>query len=210
MKRAALVFGLGLVLVLVMAACSSGEASSEGDVPDDVATTSTTSAASPADTVASNDDTVTTVNDAGSGEPAAAPPSAGSATLTVGDQTWTFDNYYCRTGPENTGNDRVSFSSGAFGTHEGVRTQLDASIQDTDQQGRLEGEGTIQSVTLNDIEDFENPSIALSAVSGFVGSPEFVIQVNGDQVTAEAFFDDDTTDEIEAIPGTLEATCGAG
>ena len=210
MKRASLVrFGLVVALVLVMAACSGGEDSSEGDLPDDVTTTSA-AAAAPADTVASNDDTVTTVNDAGSGEPAAAPPGGGSATLTVGDQTWTFDNYYCRTGPENTGNARTSFSSGAFGMHEGVRTQLDASIQDKDQQGRMEGDGTIQSVTFNDIEDFENPSVDLAAESGFVGGPEFVVQVDGDKVTVSASFDDGTTEEREAIPGTLEAMCGAG
>lgn len=203
-----MVLGLGLVLMLVMAACSSGDGASEGDLPDDVATTSTAAAVSSDDS--SNDDTVTTINDAGSGDAAAAPPGAGSATLTVGDQTWTFDNYYCRTGPENTGNARTSFSSGAFGENEDGRIQLDASIQDTDEQGRMEGEGTIQSVTLNDIEDFENPSVSLAAESGFIGGPEFVIQVDGDQVTAEAFFDDGTTDEIEAIPGTLEATCGAG
>ena len=209
MKRAALVFGLGLFFLLVMAACSSGEASSEGDLPDDPTTTSTAVAA-PGDTVASDDDTVTTVNDAGSDEAVAPPAGAGSATLTVGDQTWTFDNYYCRLGPENTGNDRVSLSSGALGTHEGVRTPLDASIQDKDEQGRMEGDGTIQSITLNDVEDFENPNVALAAESGFVGGPEFVVQVDGDTATVSASFDDGTTDEIEAIPGTLEAMCGAG
>jgi hypothetical protein len=191
-----------------MGACSSenatpAEAASNEDPP-----TSTTEAGSSDDTVASNDVTETTVAD-DNDEPTAAPPGGGSATLTVGDQTWTFDNYYCAFGPEQTQNDRVSFSSGAFGTHEGVRTQLDASIQDTDKQGRYEGEGTIQSVTLNDIEDFENPSVALGAESGFLGSPDFVILVDGDKVMVEASFDDNTTDEIESIPGTLEATCGA-
>ena len=151
----------------------------------------------------------TTTTAAGS-EPAATPPNPGSATLTVGDETWTFDNYYCRQGPEETGNERVSFSSGAFGTYEGKRTQLDASIQDTDKQGRYEGEGTIQSVTFNDIEDFENPSVDLAAESGFLGAPEFVIEITGDKLRIEASFDDRTTDEIESIPGTLEALCGAG
>ncbi len=114
-----------VVLMLVVGACSSGEATpSDGDD-----TTTSTTAASSGDTVASED---TTTTEAGN-EPAATPPDAGSATLTIGDQTWTFDNYYCAFGPEETGNERVSFSSGAFGTAEGVRTQLDASIQDARQ-----------------------------------------------------------------------------
>jgi len=121
--------------------------------------------------------------------------------------TFTFDNYYCRTG-EGTGNARVSFSSGAFGETDGHRTQLDASIQDKNETGAMEGEGTIQSVTLNDVEDFENPVVAYEAVSGFIGAPDFTIMVDGNHVTAEAMFDDSTTDEIETIAGTLDATCG--
>ncbi len=190
-----------VALMLVVGACSGGEATpSDGDD-----TTTSTAAASSGDTVASEDTTTTT--EAGS-EPAATPPDAGSATLIIGDQTWTFDNYYCAFGPEETGNERVSFSSGSIGSPDGVRLQLDASIQDVDKQGRYEGEGTIQSVTLNDIEDFENPSVDFGAVEGIVGASSFVIQVDGNTVTVEASFDDGTTDERESIPGTLEATCG--
>ncbi len=79
-----------------------------------------------------------------------------------------------------------------------------------DKQGRYEGEGTIQSVTFNDIEDFENPSVDFGAVSALMGGVDFVIQIDGDKVRVEASFDDGTTDELESIPGTLEATCGAG
>lgn len=193
-----------VVLMLVVGACSSGEATpSDGDD-----TTTSTTAASSGDTVASEDTTTTT--EAGGSEPAATPPDAGSATLIIGDQTWTFDNYYCAFGPEQTKNERVSFSSGSIGSPDGVRLQLDASIQDPDKQGRYEGEGTIQSVTLNDIEDFENPSVDFGAVGGIVGASGFVIQIDGNTVTVEASFDDGTTDERESIPGTLEATCGAG
>jgi len=137
--------------------------------------------------------------------------SSGSATLTVGDQSWTFDNYYCLSGPDNTGNAAVSFSSGAFGEFDGGQIQLDASVVDLDEQGRFEGDGVVQSVSINDVEDFENPSVSLNAESGAFGTAEFVIQINGDTVTVTANFDDYTTDaEIETIPGTLEATCGTG
>lgn len=180
------VFGLAVVTA-ALAACGGDGGTAE----------TTTTAASPG---ASATTTTAASGSAGTG--------SGSATLTVGDQVFTFDNYYCFSG-EDTGNDRVSFSSGATGDFEGTRVQLDASIQDPDEQGRVEGEGTIQSVTVNDIEDFENPAVGLEAVSGFIGAPAFTISVEGGRVTAEALFDDTTTDEIEEIPGTLEATCGA-
>jgi hypothetical protein len=132
----------------------------------------------------------------------------GSATLTIGEQTWTFDSYYCATGARETRNDRVSFSSGATGSPDGVRLQLDASIQDPSEEDRLEGDGVIHSVTLNDIEDFENPTAGWSAVSGIVGESNAFIQVSDGRVTAEAVFDDELTDGvIEEVPGTLEATC---
>lgn len=195
----------GLVTLLVAACGSDGDTSTDGG---DQAATETTEATadSPATTAADSPATTT-----GAPETTAAPEAprnAGSATLTVGDATYEFDNYYCLAGPENTGNDRVSLSSGAMGTVDEVRVQLDASIQDPDEEGRMEGEGTIQSVSLNDIEDFENPSVALDAITGFLGEPAWTITYDGSTVTAEALFDDSTTDEIEEIPGTLQATCG--
>lgn len=132
----------------------------------------------------------------------------GSATLTIGDETWEFTGYYCAFGPEETRNDRVSFSSGAFGeSAEGVRLQLDVTIQDTDEQGRYEGEGTIHSVSLDDVEDFENPSVAWNAVSGIVGESAYYIQIDGKSIHAEAAFDDGTTDAIESTPGTFDGSC---
>ncbi|NOX24289.1 MAG: hypothetical protein GXP36_14520 [Actinobacteria bacterium] len=133
----------------------------------------------------------------------------GSATLTVGDQTWEFDNYYCVRGIENTGNSRVSFSSGAFGEFDGANTQLDATILDMDELSSMEGDGTIHSVTIEDIDNVENPIVSLSAQSGFFGTPGFEIAYDGNMVTAKTIFDDDMTEEIEAIPGTLTAVCGS-
>lgn len=193
-----------LAIVLTLTACLGNDSGGTTTPPTEAAATETTAASADGGSDTETTETTVAASDAGGSEAVAA---RGNATLTVGDLTWTFDNFYCRFGPENTKNDRVSFSSGSFSTHEGVRTQLDVSIQDTDKQGRYEGDGTIHSVTFNDIEDFENPSVAVSAESGFVGSAEFVVQIVGDQVTVDASFDDSTTDEIEAIPGTLEATC---
>lgn len=74
----------------------------------------------------------------------------------------------------------------------------------------MSGEGTIQPVTLNDIEDFANPSVAWDATTGFIQAPTWVIEYDGSAVTASATFDDSGTDDvIEEIPGTLDAICGA-
>ena len=81
--------------------------------------------------------------------------------------------------------------------------QMQANIRDESGQGRFEGEDLGFEVFINDIDDFENPSIDWETAS----VDTFVIE--GDSVTVTAVFDDRLTEtEQEAMPGTLEATCG--
>lgn len=182
------VFIIIAVLMLAVSACGGSD-----DAGSDNGT----------NTTSQGGDTTTTAPSSGGGF-----GGGGSATLTVGDQTYEFDNYYCLQGNDNTGNSRVSFSSGAMGEVDSVRVQLDASIQDTNEGNAMEGAGTIQSVSLNDIEDFQNPSVSWDAITGFIGEPGWVIEYDGSSVHVEALFDDGLTDDIEEIPGTLDATCG--
>ena len=112
----------------------------------------------------------------------------GSATLTVGDQTWTFDSVLCAFGEEMIGQEGAVFNLSSI--QDGM--QMYASI---DSFGH--------SVSLNDIEDFANPSVALS--SGF-GSADFIV-LDGKNVSAEVGFIDDTSDDFSEIPGTFTATC---
>lgn len=119
----------------------------------------------------------------------------GSATLTVGDQTWTFDSVLCAFGEDEIGQEGAVFNLSAI--QDGL--QLYASI---DSFGH--------SVTLDDIEDFENPSVALEAggpIASLTGGEEEFIELDGKNVSAAAAFVDNTTDEIETTEGTLEATC---
>ena len=132
---------------------------------------------------------------------------SGEAVLTIGDESWTFDGPYCALGPEATQNDRVSFSSGAFAEIEGHRVQLDATVQDPEEDGRLEGDGVIYSVSLNDVEDFQNPVIAWSSLGGLLGPSETVFEIDGKNASVEAVFDNELTEEIEEIPGSLVITC---
>lgn len=179
--------------ILVLAACSSS--SDDG--------TNTTAPAGSGDTTAPTGGTDTTAAPAGGGSGGGI-GDGGSATLVVGDVTYTFDNFYCLQGSANTGNSRVSFSSGAFGEVDGVRVQLDVGIQDTNEGDAMTGEGTIHYVSLNDIEDFANPSLSWES---FGGSD---VEYDGSNVHAEMTFDDQTTDDFEEIPGTLDAECGDG
>ena len=110
----------------------------------------------------------------------------GSASLTVADQTYTFDSVLCAFGPEEIGQEGAEFVLSAL--QDG--TQLYFSI---DSFGH--------SVSLDDIEDFENPSVGWSSVGdGF-------IQLDGKSVSGEAGFIDSTTDTFEEQPGSFEATC---
>ena len=57
------------------------------------------------------------------------------------------------------------------------------------------------SISLDDIEDFENPSVSLSSVGdGF-------INVDGKSVSADADFVDNAGDGTTPTAGTFEATC---
>lgn len=111
----------------------------------------------------------------------------GSATLTVGDQTWTFDSVLCAFGEEQIGQEGAEFNLSAI--QDGL--QLYASV---DSFGH--------SVSLNDIQDFENPSVSLDA---FPGDAEIVL--DGKNVAATASFVDSTSDSFEGVEGSLEAAC---
>ena len=110
----------------------------------------------------------------------------GSATLTVGDMTWTFESVLCAFGEDQIGQEGAVFNLSSI--QDGM--QMYASI---DEWGH--------SVSLDDIEDFENPSVSLSASNG-----EFIV-LDGKSITAESDFMDGTSDSFDTVPGTFTATC---
>jgi len=127
----------------------------------------------------------------------------GRATLTIGDEVFEFDGFVCAFGHENTQSSTYSFTTDSRGEFDGVRVQMQATIADSDGQGRFEGAGTTHRINMDDISDFENPSIGWS-----MGDPG-TIRIDGNDVTAEGPFDNELTElEREAIPGTLDARCG--
>ena len=110
----------------------------------------------------------------------------GSATLTVDGETWTFTSVLCAFGEDEIGQEGAEFVLSSI--QDGM--QMYASI---DSFGH--------SVSLNDIQDFENPKVSLDAFGG-----EF-IELDGKNVRAEADFSDGTSDDFATIPCVFEATC---
>lgn len=116
------------------------------------------------------------------------------ATLTIGEETYTFDRILCATGAEETGRDDTEFTLSAI--QDGL--QLDATID-----ARFG-----HTVSVDDIANRDDPQISWSAgehgLPGADDAGEF-IQVDGDRVTAEATFLDRLADTTAT--GTLTATC---
>lgn len=187
-SRLLLPFVLIAVVALVFAACNDDNGSSDGGDERQPAAMDDTGSDDAADDAA-DDASDDTGGDTGG---ASGVSTGGTATLTIGGETFEFDDYYCAFGPEATQNDRVSFSSGS--TTQG----LDVSIQDTEEQGRYEGEGTIHSITYGDWANTGSVTLSNDAA----------IMIDGKNITADTTFDDSSTDlEIEEVPGTFEGHC---
>ena len=110
----------------------------------------------------------------------------GSARLVIGDDEWTFDSVLCAFGEEEIGQEGAEF--------------VLSSIQDG-LQVYVSIDSFGHSIDINDIEDFENPSVSLSTEGD-----DFIL-LDGKSVSAEAGFVDFSGDDFTSTPGTFEATC---
>jgi hypothetical protein len=175
-----------IVIVSVLAACSDDNGtSSDGNA------TSTPDTVSAAPSAPTEDEVADSAQDmaddlADDLEEQQAAQGGGSATLVVGDQQWTFQSVLCAIGEEQTGQAGAEFVLSSI--QDGL--QMYASI---DSFGH--------SVSLNDIQDFENPSVAISWLG------QSGINVAGKEVTAEVEMIDETSDDFETVAGTIMATC---
>lgn len=110
----------------------------------------------------------------------------GSASLTVGDQTYEFDSVLCAFGEDEIGQEGAEFVLSAIADG----TQFYVSI---DSFGH--------SVSLDDIEDFENPSVSLASQG------DDFIEIDGRSASGDAEFLDGTSEGFDTQPGSFEATC---
>lgn len=180
---------LALVLGVVLTACG-GDADVSDSAPEavDEAVEGATSAAEEAADVAEEavergEEMAESARENLEGQQAA--QGGGSATLTVGGETWSFDRVLCAIGEEETGQEGAEF----------VLTSIQDGLQfyvSIDSFGH--------SVTLDDIEDFENPSVSLSSQG------EDFIRVDGKNVSGEMAMvsGEDPMTELEA---SFEGVC---
>lgn len=203
MFRIRFIFVVLTVMTVILSSCGGAE-----DVVGESSTTSTTSGDDTGDTPGSGDpvdvtpeeEAIDAAQDLGddlveSLEGQQEAFGGGSATLTVGDTTWTFNSVVCAFGPEEIGQEGAEFVLSSI--QDGL--QLYVSI---DSFGH--------SVSLDDVSDFQNPSVSLSAeqfTAAANGAPEEFVVVTDKDVASTALFLDGTTDDLEPIEGTLEATC---
>ena len=122
------------------------------------------------------------------GQAQAGSDGPGSASVTVGDMTWQFDNALCAFGEEQIGQSGAEFVLSS--TQDGIQFYL--SIDDFGHRA-----------TVDDVADFENPTVSLSSADG----AEPFITVDGKDISGRADFIDFTTDSTEGIPGSFEGVC---
>jgi hypothetical protein len=201
LKYLAMLFAV-LALSVALFACSGDDDDSGGnsDQP-----TATTEASGGGDASNSADQPTATKGASGDGDGGS---GSGTATLTIGDETWEADGIYCAFSTEESRNDNVPFTAGGFTeTSTGARAQIDASVVDLSGAAEISPENL--SLTIDDVDDFENPSVSwgLNKQEVFGGSlPD--LQIDGKNVTIEGVFDDGLTEnEFEAVPGTFVASC---
>ena len=111
----------------------------------------------------------------------------GTATLTVGDESWTFSPVLCAFGPEEIGQEGAEFVLSSISDGKQMYFSIDSFGH---------------SVSIDDIEDFQNPSVSLSSFGG-----ENDIVLDGKNFSGSADFLDGTSDSFETIPGTFSGTC---
>lgn len=111
----------------------------------------------------------------------------GSATLAVGDQIWEFDSVLCAFGEDEIGQEGAELVVSSL--QDGL--QFYVSI---DSFGHM--------VSLDDISDFENPSVSLSTF----GSDDFIV-IEGKNVSGEAGFMDSNSDSMDTVDGSFRVTC---
>jgi len=183
-----------LIVLSALVAMATACGSDNGDSATDAATTPTESSTG---ATADADQDAVDVDELIEGlEETQAAQGGGGATLVVGDEQWTFDRVLCAFGPDEIGQEGAELVVSSL--QDGL--QLYVSI---DSFGH--------SVSLDDIEDFENPSVSLGADqfnAELAGLPTEFIVVDGTSVTAETqFFDQSDDVAAGGTAGTLTATC---
>lgn len=196
-----------LVAALAIAGCSGDDDNSSGDdgssEPTATANDSGDDGGEPTATAADSGD-----DDGGGGGGGGGGFGTGTATLTIGDQVFDITGLGCVFSAEEARNPDFPFNMSGFATSDdGHRLQMSADIYDPSGEEKTEGEGVSHHISIDDIDDFENPSVSWATIGGFGGGTETKLTVDGKHVTGVGSFDDATTDDFEQIEGMIDASC---
>lgn len=119
-------------------------------------------------------------------EAAQAVAGGGGFTIAVGDESWTFDSVLCAFGEDQIGQEGAEF--------------VLSSIQDG-LQAYVSIDNFGYSVSVDDISDFQNPSVSLSTFQ------DATINLDGKNVSGEGLFVDGTSDSFAEVAGTFSGSC---
>ena len=119
---------------------------------------------------------------------------SGAATLTIADSTWEFEGFQCAFESSGVLNDDRTLGTNLFGEIDGARIQMQIDVYD---------DGAAQ-FTLDDIDDFENPSVS------YLETTDITVTVDGDSVRAEGDVTDQASESFDVVPMTFEGECGPG
>jgi hypothetical protein len=117
---------------------------------------------------------------------------SGAATLTIGDNTWELEGFQCAFESSGLLNDGRTLGTNLIDEIDGVRIQMQIDV---------EADGTAQ-FTLDDIDDFENPSIS------YLETTDIEVTVDGNTVRAQGDVADETSENFDVVPMTFEGECG--
>lgn len=119
---------------------------------------------------------------------------SGVATLTIADSTWELEGFQCAFESSGVLNDDRTLGTNLFGEIDGARVQMQIDVYD---------DGAAQ-FTLDDIDDFENPSVS------YLETTDITVTVDGDVVRAEGDVTDQASESFDVLPMTFEGECGPG
>ncbi len=119
---------------------------------------------------------------------------SGAATLTIGDNTWELEGFQCAFESSGVLNDGRTLGTNLMDEIDGTRVQMQIDV---------ESDGTAQ-FTLDDLDDFENPSIS------YLEMTDITVTVDGNTVRAEGGVTDEASGTFDVLPMTFEGECGPG
>lgn len=119
---------------------------------------------------------------------------SGAATLRIGGNTWELEGFQCAFESSGVLNDGRTLGTNLIGEIDGTRVQLQIDV---------ESDGTAQ-FTLDDIDDFENPSIS------YLETTDIDVTIDGNTVRAQGDVTDEASGSFDVVPMTFEGECGPG